>query len=153
MRSKHFTTPYMQSPPPAVFHDKYQWEIWKNTAGKSASLFVEVFVCSQSHMVPILSQRCYHSSTVLLSHCLGVNTQPITVLPLVQLDHHRSWCNLLLSSILNLVQSQSKVRELVSLCEMVRPSTLVPSCFATLTLGRCRVQHGSWARIDSWGFC
>ena len=27
----------MQSPPPAVFHDKYQWEIWKNTTGKSAS--------------------------------------------------------------------------------------------------------------------
>ena len=26
----------MQSPPPAVFHNKYQWEIWKNTAGKSA---------------------------------------------------------------------------------------------------------------------
>ena len=25
----------MQSPPPAVFHDKYQWEIWENTAGKS----------------------------------------------------------------------------------------------------------------------
>ena len=29
----------MQSPPPAVFHDKYQWEIWKNTAGKSATPF------------------------------------------------------------------------------------------------------------------
>ena len=27
----------MQLPPPAVFHDKYQWEIWKNTAGKSAT--------------------------------------------------------------------------------------------------------------------
>ena len=24
---------------PVVFHDKYQWEIWENTAGKSASLF------------------------------------------------------------------------------------------------------------------
>ena len=29
----------MQSPPPAVFHDKYQWEIWENTAGKSARSF------------------------------------------------------------------------------------------------------------------
>ena len=29
----------MQFPPPAVFHDKYQWEIWKNTAGKSAKSF------------------------------------------------------------------------------------------------------------------
>ena len=48
----------------------------------------------------------------------------------VKFDHRRSWCNLLLRSILNLVQSQTKVRELVSLCEVVRPSTLVPSCFA-----------------------
>ena len=37
MGSKHFTPPYLQSPPPAVFHDKYQWEIWKKTAGKSAT--------------------------------------------------------------------------------------------------------------------
>ena len=28
----------MQSPPPVVFHDKYHWEIWKNSAGKSATL-------------------------------------------------------------------------------------------------------------------
>ena len=42
MRSKHFTTPYMQSPPPAVFHDKYQREIWKNTAGKSATAHGDV---------------------------------------------------------------------------------------------------------------
>ena len=33
----HFTPPYLQFPPPAVFHDKYQWEIWKNTAGKSVT--------------------------------------------------------------------------------------------------------------------
>ena len=44
MRSKHFTTPYMQSPPPAVFHDNYQWEIWKNTAGKSAKE-TQTFLC------------------------------------------------------------------------------------------------------------
>ena len=30
----------MQLSPPAVFHDKYQWEIWKNTAGKSAIVVV-----------------------------------------------------------------------------------------------------------------
>ena len=53
-----------------------------------------------------------------------------TVTLWVKFDHRRSWCNLLLRSILNLVQSQTKVRELVSLCEVVRPSTLVPSCFA-----------------------
>ena len=53
-----------------------------------------------------------------------------TVTLWVIFDHRRSWCNLLLRSILNLVQSQTKVRELVSLCEVVRPSTLVPSCFA-----------------------
>ena len=53
-----------------------------------------------------------------------------TVMLWVKFDHRRSWCNLLLRSILNLVQSQTKVRELVSLCEVVRPSTLVPSCFA-----------------------
>ena len=36
----------MQSPPPAVFHDKYQLEIWKNTAGKSANyLFSLVAIC------------------------------------------------------------------------------------------------------------
>ena len=63
MRSKHFTTPYMQSPPPAVFHDNYQWEIWKNTAGKSANfplaLFSELWVsqawfCCSSCSIPSL---------------------------------------------------------------------------------------------------
>ena len=34
----------MQLPPPAVFHDKYQWEIWKNTAGKSARFGYDVLL-------------------------------------------------------------------------------------------------------------
>ena len=52
----------MQSPPPAVFHDKYQWEIWKNTAGKSAISNPEFFhVC-----VPVFLH--FHISFQRLSH-------------------------------------------------------------------------------------
>ena len=32
----------MQLPPPAVFHDNYQWEIWKNITGKSATAHGDV---------------------------------------------------------------------------------------------------------------
>ena len=63
MRSKHFNTPYMQSPPPAVFHDKYQWEIWKNTAGKSATLhnnlfpFIQISSRNLKHLVGLFQEE------------------------------------------------------------------------------------------------
>ena len=34
-REQTFYTPFL--PPPAVYYYKYQWEIWKNTAGNSAT--------------------------------------------------------------------------------------------------------------------
>ena len=42
MGSKHFAPSFLQLPPPAVFHDKYQWDIWKNTARKSASFSTQI---------------------------------------------------------------------------------------------------------------
>ena len=36
---KHFGTPYMESPPPAVFHDKYQK---RRTAPQTANLHEEI---------------------------------------------------------------------------------------------------------------
>ena len=49
----------MQSPPHAVFHDKYHWEIWKNTAGKSANFLLNgllflFLVCQLRFPLPAL---------------------------------------------------------------------------------------------------
>ena len=48
----------MQLSPPAVFHDKYQWEIWKNTAGKSARGDREPFW----HMVNMFYSQVGHQA-------------------------------------------------------------------------------------------
>ena len=55
----------MQLPPPAVFHDKYQWEIWKNTAGKSASPYwpsrcLDTCRGPQCFSINIVFKHCLH---------------------------------------------------------------------------------------------
>ena len=51
---QRFCRAYMESPPPAVFHYKYQsYKYERNTAGKSATLGVERdFVFYQEFLIP-----------------------------------------------------------------------------------------------------
>ena len=55
----------MQSPPPAVFHDKYQGEIWKNTAGKSAKISPNFLTYNRPVGIP-----CAWRKLIIFSRCV-----------------------------------------------------------------------------------
>ena len=65
----------MQSPPPAVFHDKYQGEIWKNTAGKSANYHHHYYY----HCHYYYSTRAWSTCQAFFSLKIGFDCNPETI--------------------------------------------------------------------------
>ena len=88
----------MQLPPPAVFHDKYQWEIWKNTAGKSAR-GDNAKLCTSNY--PILFPRC--NFTMMMTRALSLHC-------LVEIHPFLTRCQLHLNSMQNSPYFSGKVK-------------------------------------------